>query len=160
MLAFKFSIWNSLFQVIFALLQAWFGLRPLRFWNDFIAVEAIACKQPMESACLPLCASLVGFFVFSLPLLAWLSCCLVGLLAGCLLGWLARLVGSLAGLLVGWLPGWLVGWLAGWFASCLLGWQVACFNWCFALHVSAWLSICLIWLPLCLCLGHKFGNGN
>ena len=68
------------------------------------------------------------FFLSSLPLLAWLSCCLVGLLAGCLLGWLARLVGSLAGLLVGWLPGCLVGWL--------LGWQVACFNCCFALHFS------------------------
>ena len=76
------------------------------------------------------------FLCSSLPLLAWWSCCLVGLLAGCLLGWLARLVGSLAGLLVGWLPGCLVGWLVGWFVSWLLGWQVACFNCCFALHFS------------------------
>ena len=101
---------------------------PCNFLERFFCSGSIACKQPMECACLPLCACLAGCLILSLPLLAWLSCCWVGLLACCLVGWLARLVGSLAGLLVGWLPGWLVGWLAGWFASWLLGWQVACFN--------------------------------
>ena len=120
------------------------------------------CLQTANGVCMSASVCLSGRFLLcsSLPLLAWLSCCLVGLLAGCLLGWLARLVGSLAGLLVGWLPGCLVGWLVGWFASWLLGWQVACFNCCFALHFSQWFWICLPWLPLCLCLGHKFGNGN
>jgi len=47
---------------------------PCDFGMIFFALEAIACKQPMECACLPLCASLVDFFVFSFPLLAWLSC--------------------------------------------------------------------------------------
>ena len=149
MLAFKFSIWNSLFQVIFALLQAWFGLRPLRFWNDFIAVEAIACKQPMECACLPLCASLVGFFgvllCLCLPgcLVAWLVC----LLAACLAGWLGLLARLLACLLAGCLAAWLGAWLVGLLLGCLAGRLLASIaaSLCIFLNDSG--SVCLG----CLC---------
>ena len=60
------------------------------------------CLQTANGGCMSASVCLSGWFFLcaSLPLLAWLSCCLVGLLACCLVGWVARLVASLAGLLV------------------------------------------------------------
>ena len=149
MLAFKFSIWNSLFQVICALLQACFGLRPLRFWNDFIAVEAIACKQPMESACVCLCVPVWLVVWFSLCLclpgclVAWVVC----LLAAWLAGWLGLLARLLACLLAGCLAAWLGGWLVGLLLGCLAGRLLASIaaSLCIFLNDSG--SVCLG----CLC---------
>ena len=94
------------------------------------------------------CLSGWFFLCASLPLLAWLSCCLVGLLDGCCLaGWLGLLARLLACLFAGCLAAWLGGWLVGLFLGCLAGRLLASIaaSLCIFLNDSG--SVCLG----CLC---------